>query len=289
MPAMNEDPEAYWNEQAGPRWVRAQAAVDRAMAPLTAHLLESAAPGPGERVLDVGCGCGSTLLALAAQVGAQGHVLGVDISQPMLEEAERRTLHTAQVELRLADAGKFDFAAVEPFDLICSRFGTMFFPEPPAAFSNLRRALKPSGRMVFMCWQSLERNPWIAFLMGAFPEHEPQLPGPDDGPGPFSLSNPDTLASLLDRAGYADVRVQGFRAKLVVGETPSQVLEGASEVGPFARVLSEADPSERPALMRRATAFLEARFREGTPELGSAVWVVSARPGTGSAALDVGP
>lgn len=278
MSLMTEDPEAYWNTMAGPKWVRAQEAVDRALAPITAHLLDSTGAAPGERVLDLGCGCGSTILQLAERVGAHGRVTGMDISTPMLEEARKRSRAIPQVELLLADAGQFDFTAVEPFDLLCSRFGTMFFREPQSAFSNLRRAIKSSGRMVFACWQSYERNPWISFVMRAFPEFDPQLPSPDEGPGPFSLSDPQKLAGLLGAAGYVDIHVRGFTAGLVLGETPSQVLENMAEVGPFSRVLAETAPSEHPALKRRATAFLEAQFREGTPKLASATWIASARP-----------
>ena len=137
----NADQIEYWNGEVGRRWVRRRATLDRAFAPLTAALLERAAPRPGERVLDVGCGCGTTALALAERVGAGGHVLAVDVSRPMLDHARARAAADggtrAPVEWLEADAAARGFGP--PVDLLVSRFGVMFFDDPAAAFANLRR------------------------------------------------------------------------------------------------------------------------------------------------------
>lgn len=276
MPEMTEDPEGYWNDEAADKWVRAQGAVDRMVRPITAFLLEAAAAKPGERVLDVGCGCGTTTLAFSDAVGEQGRVVGLDISRPMLAEAKRRGQGRANLSFVDGDAGAYAFSG-EGYDLLTSRFGVMFFPEPQAAFANLRGGLKPGGRVAMACWQGPKKNPWISFMMGAFPEVDPPLPGPDDGPGPFSLSNREQTVSLLEGAGFSDVRLEGFEANLRLGDSPDQVLEGLADVGPLARILGEAGEEGRAAVLGRARAYLEEKFRSGPPEPASAIWLMHAR------------
>lgn len=276
MPEMTEDPEGYWNDEAADKWVRAQGAVDRMVRPITAFLLEAAAAKPGERVLDVGCGCGSTTLAFSDAVGEAGSVVGLDISRPMLAEAKRRGEGRANLSFVNGDAGTHDFSG-EAYDLLTSRFGVMFFPAPDKAFANLRRALKPGGRVAMACWQAPKQNPWISFMMRAFPEIEPPLPGPDDGPGPFSLSKSERTVSLLETAGFSDVRLEGFEANLRLGDSPEQVLEGLADVGPLARILSEADDEARAKVLARARAFLDKEFQSGPPEPASGIWLIHAR------------
>jgi len=161
-PGPNADQVAFWNSPAGEKWVRNQAEMDMTLAPLTEMLLARAAPAPGQRVLDVGCGTGTTVLQLAGAVGPGGHVQGLDVSEPMLALARQRVAAAGagNVDLVLDDAQTFAFDAGSR-DLVFSRFGVMFFADPPAAFANLRRALVPGGRLVFVCWADLADNPWF--------------------------------------------------------------------------------------------------------------------------------
>ena len=278
MPEMNEDPVAYWNEEAGARWVRAQGAVDRMVAPLTARLMEATDVQPGEHVIDVGCGCGSTTLEFARRVGKEGRVIGVDVSKPMLEQARARSAEISQVMLEHADAQTHVF---EPgsVDLVTSRFGIMFFTDPVRAFANLRTSLRDRGRFVAMCWQAPEHNPWLTFIPSAFPDLDlGSLPGPEDGPGPFSLSSPARVHEILGQAGFSRIDLEPFAAKVKLGETVDEVFEGLTEVGPFARILAEAADDQREALLTRARTFLDAHYRSGPPLLDAAVWIVVARP-----------
>lgn len=276
MAKMNEDPETYWREHAGPKWVRARHAVDHIVSPITEHLLATADAKEGERVIDIGCGCGTTTLAFARQVGPSGHVLGIDVSDPMLEVTRNAGAELPQLDVALADAGKHSFTPEA--HLLASRFGVMFFPDPPAAFSNMRTALAPGGRTALVCWQSIQRNPWISYIMQAFPEVEAAMPAPDAGPGPFSLSDPVGTRELLTSAGFKDVQVESFETEVSLGDTAAQALEAMTEVGGFARLLSEADGDEQRAQLNdRARTFLESAYRDGVPKLDAAVWVLRAR------------
>src|SRR5687768_17225277 len=142
----------FWNGPAAERWVNEQARLDRALASIDMLALERAAPAPGERVIDLGCGCGASTLRLAERVGPTGNVLGVDISKPMLGRARDRARTMPWVGFQEADAAEHPFAG--DGDLVYSRFGSMFFVDPVAAFSNVRKALRSGGRLCIVCWRS---------------------------------------------------------------------------------------------------------------------------------------
>jgi SAM-dependent methyltransferase len=234
----------YWNADAGANWVRYQESLDALMAGVLARLLERAAPEAGERVLDVGCGSGATALALAAAVGPQGAVLGVDISQPLLARAAERTAaaglgHVAVLE---ADAQTFDFAGhgVAPggFDLVFSRFGVMFFDDPVAAFRNLLGALRPGGRLAFVSWAEMAANPWFresrdaaVARLGA-PE-----PGQPRAPGAFAFVETDYVLDILDQAGFAELTAAVEPVELVHPGGPAAVADLAVNLGPAVRIL----------------------------------------------------
>ena len=167
---MTEGPNAqqatYWNEGAGPTWVELQAPLDRQLAPLGQAAMAALAPKPGERILDIGCGAGNTTLELARAVAPDGRVTGADISHTLLEVARRRGADMAGVRFVEADVQVHSF---EPggFDAVFSRFGVMFFSDPTAAFVNIRRALKPGGRLAFVCWRTPAENPIMSLPMAA--------------------------------------------------------------------------------------------------------------------------
>src|SRR3954471_10408981 len=148
-------------ETGGRAWVRMQDRTDALIDPLGRIAIERLGVAAGERVLDVGCGCGQTLLQLADLTGPSGHVLGVDISPPMLARAQERVAGRPTIALALGDAQTHDFAP-GAFDAVYSRFGVMFFDDPPAAFRNLRAAARSGARLSFVCWQELAKNPWGA-------------------------------------------------------------------------------------------------------------------------------
>jgi ubiquinone/menaquinone biosynthesis C-methylase UbiE len=171
----NEAEITYWNSAGGRRWVERQQSQDIVLGPILQATLERAQVRQGERVVDIGCGTGASAIALAERVGPSGHVLGVDVSAPMLARAAERLAPGGPVKFVRADATTYRFETAT-FDLLFSRFGVMFFAEPARAFANLRTALKPGGRLAFACWRKFDENPWLKVPLRAALEHVPPLP-----------------------------------------------------------------------------------------------------------------
>ena len=276
---------AYWNDRAALTWTAQQARIDAVFAPLTGAALAAAAPRAGERVLDVGCGCGATVLELARRVGAAGHVRGLDVSRPMAARARERIAEAglANADVQVADAAVQDFTAGGPAgraDLLFSRFGVMFFADPVAAFANLRRAMGEGGRLLFAAWTPLADNPWFAVPLHAGAPLLPEAaPGDPHAPGPFAFAQPGRAADILARAGWRDPAAARHETRMRLA--PAGDLEGATDfatrVGPLARALVEADEGARARARAAVAAALRPYDGPDGVALGGAVWLVSAR------------
>ena len=202
----NADQVAYWNGPAGQRWAERQAAQDVLLKPVADLVIDRAKLKPGERVIDVGCGSGATAIAFAREVAPSGHVLGVDISGPMLERARQSAPKDLPIDFVLADATVYPFEPAS-FDVLASRFGVMFFADPALSFANMRKALRPSGRLAFACWREPRENPFFMAPLQAAYKHVPKLPqqGPED-PGPFAFASEARVRRILDAAGFTGSR-----------------------------------------------------------------------------------
>jgi SAM-dependent methyltransferase len=249
------------------------------LAPLGLLAIDRGAPRSGEFVLDVGCGCGDSTLALSGRVGLGGHVVGIDVSSPMLararERAEAAGLKNARFEL--ADAQTHDFAA--GVDLVFSRFGVMFFSDPRAAFSNLARALAPGGRLAFVCWQSIERNPWMGLPLEVVERHLGAAEHPNPGePGPFAFADSVEVEAILIDAGFVDVALEPVRRGLRLGaDLGSALAFVADSVGMTASMLREAPPELRARCVQDLCEMLGDHVAAGGVHLDAAVWIVSAK------------
>ena len=269
----------YWNKQAGPKWVAEGAQMDTLLAPLGLAAIERAAPRAGERVIDVGCGLGQTSLQLAARVGPTGSVLGVDISTPMLERARERARaeRVTQVRFENADAQTYSFPPAS-FDLVFSRFGVMFFADPVAAFANLARALRPGGRVTFVCWQAFAQNPWMRDPLGALAKHVPMPPpAAPDAPGPFAFADAARVRGILERAGFADVAFEAKTVELPLGRTVDEALRVATEIGPAAALLREAPEAARAAACAAIRELLVSRATPSGVAMPYAVWIATGK------------
>ncbi len=277
MAERNDEQIEYWNGPGARRWVRYQEVLDRMLQPFGRAVLEAARARTGERVVDVGCGCATTTLALAEAVGDGGAVLGVDPSAPMLEVArgrarERRLTNATFV---VADAAAHAFDA--DFDLLFSRFGVMFFADPAAAFAHLRGALRKGGRAAFVCWGPAADNPWFRVPMAAAGTVVP-LPQPTspDEPGPFALGDRARLRGILDAAGFGDIQIRSVSPAVVLGGDLEDAATNAIETGPVSRLLLDADETTRMRVREAIREQLAPHASEDGVTLSSAAWLVTA-------------
>ncbi len=268
----------YWNQKAAPTWVNQNERLDVMLAPFGLAVMERARPAAGERVLDVGCGVGQTSLQLAARVGASGTVLGVDISTPMLARASERARAEKLANLRFenADAQTFTFTP-NSVDLIFSRFGVMFFVDPAAAFANLARALRPGGRLAFVCWQALAQNAWMREpVVTLATQLTLPPPLPPDAPGPFAFADAARVRGILEGAGFRGVKHEPLTGEILLGRTVDEALAFTSELGPAARVLLEATPAQREKANGAIREMLGKILTPTGIRLGYAAWIVTA-------------
>jgi ubiquinone/menaquinone biosynthesis C-methylase UbiE len=274
----NVDQIAYWNGPAGERWTKQQQMQDVVFAPVSRLLIDRADPRQGERIIDVGCGCGAITTELASTVGASGHVLGVDVSEPMLARATQLSPSGLPLEFVLADATTYPFAPGQA-DLLISRFGVMFFADPTLSFANLRKALRNKGRLTFVCWQEPKLNAWLIEPMKAVYRHVPKLPqlGPED-PGPFSFAAPERVKRILGQAGFIDVNMEphGFKLDISAGEGIEAAVRSAAEIGPANLALEGQPDAVKIAAVSSIRESLQAHVKDNGVWLDAAVWIVTA-------------
>jgi len=275
---LNADQIAYWNGPAGQRWAERQAAQDILLGPVADLLIYRAKPAAGERVIDVGCGSGVTTIAFARKVAPSGHALGIDISAPMLARARASAPKELPVDFVQADATVHPFEPAS-FDLLASRFGVMFFADPVLSFANMRKALKPSGRLAFACWREPKENPWMMAPLQAVYKHVPKLPpqGPED-PGPFAFASEERVHRILGSAGFKGIAMEAcpLSMDIAVGRGLEAAVQGALEIGPAHRALEGAPDDVRAAAINSLREALAPLAKGDMVALPGSVWIVTA-------------
>jgi SAM-dependent methyltransferase len=241
----NQDQIEYWNGRGGQNWAAQQDYTDRILGHITEAFLPFAAAKPGESVLDIGCGCGTTTFSFAQYVGREGSVAGVDISAPMLAVAQARAAASnADIPFIEADASTYDFQPV--FDLVASRFGVMFFEDPVAAFRNIRKAVAPKGRLAFVCWRAMEKNGWASTpIKAARPLLPPQETPDPHAPGPFAFADAKRVETILSNAGFKDIHIEKFDGHMDMAPTLDDAAMRTMTIGPLSRAIAELDDATK--------------------------------------------
>jgi ubiquinone/menaquinone biosynthesis C-methylase UbiE len=271
----------YWNSARTRAWAEEYEAIDRLFAGLTRGALDHAAPKLGERVIDIGCGSGTTVLELAARVGPSGYVLGADVSKASVEKARERIAAAGvhQAEMMLCDVSTH-ISPANSFDLVFSRFGVMFFADPVATFANIRKSMKPDGRLALAVFRTLQENKWATGIVAAVRHLLPPItPLAPEEPGQFSWGDAARVHRILETAGFQDVSLTPHDPAMPLAG-PGGAAEAASfmsRVGPVVRATGDAPPEQR----KEVRAALEAFFRSHEGPQGivlqGAIWIVTAR------------
>jgi SAM-dependent methyltransferase len=267
-----------WNGESGTRWVARADERDEVLAPVADVLMAAADPTPGMQVLDIGCGCGATTLTVAARVGDAGTATGIDLSAPMLELAQQRAASTKvdNATFTHGDAQTHLFAP-ESLDLAISRFGTMFFADPVAAFTNIAAALRPGGRLCLATWRSLTANEWLVVPGAALLRHTDIPTTSPDGPGMFAQSDPDIVTDTLSAAGLGDIGLEAGEVTFTLGPTVDAAVDYLADSGP-GRLLLETIPEgvAREAALADVRDTLATHEHNGRVRLGGGIWLITA-------------
>src|SRR4051812_31367253 len=269
-----------WNGPTARFWADHDDRYDALLATHGAALFDAAGPVPGEHVLDIGCGCGSTTLRAAEAVSPGGVAVGVDISAPMIDKARSRAAESGidNARFQIGDLQTADLGASR-FDLAISRYGVMFFGDHAAAFANIRSAMRPGGRLAFTCWAERERNEHWTLPFDALAPHLGLAPPVARASGPFAFADPAYVQTFLSKAGWRDVRINPLAAPLRVGDDADDAVAFEISDPATAEDLAGADP----AVVARALADLRAAFDERERPDGvwvaAAAWVVTAVAG----------
>ncbi|MEV0375200.1 class I SAM-dependent methyltransferase [Streptomyces sp. NPDC050636] len=273
---VNTEQAQAWNGYEGTYWARNQDRWDAVNAGFNEPLLAAAAIGKQDRVLDVGCGAGYTT-RLAARQAVNGRAMGLDLSGPMLararESAQREGLGNVTFEEGDAQVHAFEPGA---FDVVISRFGVMFFADPVAAFANIGHALRPGGRMAFICGADAESNEWlqaIAGLRDLLPIGDFGAPG---SPGMFSLADPDTTTEVLSSAGFEHINAARVEAYGTWGKDADDAAAFLLDSGPGRHLTSQVEPDVRDRARQVLTESLRPHEEGGALRLHSTAWLVTA-------------
>lgn len=278
--SVNTDMSEFWNGEGGEKWVHFQESIDAHLLPFGQEAIAAAALSDGESVVDIGCGSGDTSFELARYVGLNGRVLGVDISEPILELANKKIISTNPPNIRFeqGDAQIFRFEA-ESFDVIFSRFGVMFFDDSIAAFKNLHRALKSNGKITFVCWQSVQNNEWITFPLTVVAKHVP-LPAPlsEDEPGPMSFAAPEKVRRILGAAGFSNIEINAFSAPFTVGNSIEESVAFLTQLSPVSGAIerSIADDTIKSQITADLLDALSPYETDRGVTMDAATWIVTA-------------
>ncbi|WP_375742061.1 class I SAM-dependent methyltransferase [Corallococcus interemptor] len=265
-----------WNGPAGHAWVENQAVIDAMFKPLENLLVEAVAEGSARRVLDVGCGTGSTTLAVARRLGAEGRCTGIDISEPMLAAARARAeQEDTPARFIRANAQLHTFEPAS-FDMIISRFGVMFFEDPVQAFTNLRHAARRDARLLAIAWRSPSENPFMTTAERAAAPLLPNLPArKPDAPGQFAFADSNRVHRILEASGWAGIDIQPIDVTCTLPE--KELVRYLSRFGLLGRVIQEVDEKTRAQVIQTVRAAFEPFVHGAEVRYTAACWKVEAR------------
>jgi SAM-dependent methyltransferase len=268
---------AEWDGPAGAHRTRYAPVFDAETRPHNERLRAAAGIAPRDRVLDVGCGTGQTTRD-AARAATDGSALGIDLSAQMLDYARRLSAEEglANVSFLQADAQVYRFP-VGSFDVAISRFGTMFFADPVAAFRNIGHALRPGGRLVLMVWQARDRNEWTTAIREALAGDNPLPPPPADGPHPFSLADPAVAGGILATAGFAEISFTDVHEPVYYGPDAAVAFDVVRGLRSTRDLLAGLEAGEAARALDRLRAALAAHQAPDGVFFDARTWIIAAR------------
>ena len=281
MEETNKKQRDFWSGKGGDIWVEKQNAMDVMLEPLGNAALAKLPKNLGRHVIDIGCGCGSTTLSIAEQLNESAKITGVDISEPMLDQAKKvaSEKNLSNVDFQVMDI-QTELDIEGKYSAAFSRFGVMFFENPVIAFKNINRSLKEEANFSFVCWQSPKLNPWQSLSIQVIKQFVDLPSPPERSPGPFAFADADYLKSIMTDSGFKNINLESHEQQVTMftGKSLEQASNDYLSINPVVtEMLKEAPES----IKENISSSLQNLFKEYSNGNGlhfpSATWLVTAR------------
>ena len=271
--SINIEQEELWNGSFGEGFIRSEDYLHRLIEPFSKTAIDRVNAQPGDYILDVGCGCGSTSIALA-QSGAK--IRGIDISEKMISRAIEKSKGISDISFHATDAASETFKV--EYTHIFSQFGVMFFSDPYAAFSNIRSGLKEKGKITFLCWQGLSENEWISSTNEVLESFQPEGMTPPDpkSPGGFAFADNEYVIDILRSTNFSNIEFQALNTKFDMGKTTEELMSLHLDIGPLSVLLESLSKESGREAIEEVEKSLERRMEETGLHLSAAAWLVTA-------------
>jgi len=278
MKIINQEQKKFWNEKKGEIWVSLESKIDKMLGPLGDQAIKILKPKVGEKILDIGCGTGSTSQTLSKLVGESGIITGIDISKPILNFAQKQKENKKikNINFIQADAQNHQFSDLN-FDAVFSRFGIMFFEDPISAFKNIKKSLSCNGRLTFVCWSKREDNDWINLSSNVarqFLELPPKA-NPKE-PGPFAFEDYFYIEEILIKSGWKNIKIKEYKQNIVIGKTLDYAADFLSRMGPMSVPFENANEQTKEKVISALKECYSQYFTAKGVEFHFSSWIVSA-------------
>ena len=268
----NLEQRELWNGSLGERYVGVAQYIDTIVEPLSYNAVRVVSARPGDHILDIGCGCGSTSIAFAL---AGAKVRGLDISETMIACAKEDSKAISNISFDVADASIENYERI--YNHVFSRFGVMFFADPVSSFSNMRSALIDGGKITFLCWQNLSENEWINASVEALAPFQPQPHCPPDPktPGGFAFADKSYVEEILVASNFTNISIKSLTPEINMGRSMKEIMSFHSGVGPLSGLAESLDEETLEEATNAVAKALLDRMDESGLRLKAAAWLVT--------------
>ena len=279
MEDINSKQKEFWSGSGGDVWVDKQSEMDIMLNPLGTRAINKLDLSGVTKIIDIGCGCGATTLEIAQQLES-GEIIGVDISEPMLDRATQNAsdLSLSNASFQVLDVQVDDMPS--DYEIAFSRFGVMFFEDPYQAFSNINNSLKENGQLCFVCCQNPSLNPWQSLSLQVIKEFLDLPSPPPKSPGPFAFEDKNYIKDILDRSNFKDIEIQDNQEDIVMfsGKSIEEACEDYLTINPVVTEMLKNSKEELKDESLQALILKFSEFHNGDGLLfPSATWIVTAR------------